>query len=35
MCWQFVSANNQMTPRIYSLIEQLADGRFHSGESLG
>jgi BirA family transcriptional regulator, biotin operon repressor / biotin---[acetyl-CoA-carboxylase] ligase len=35
MCWQSVSANNQMTPRIYSLIEQLADGRFHSGESLG
>jgi BirA family transcriptional regulator, biotin operon repressor / biotin---[acetyl-CoA-carboxylase] ligase len=35
MCWQYVSDNNRMSPRIYSLIEQLSDGRFHSGEALG
>ncbi len=35
MCWQFASINNLMSSRIYSLIEQLSDGRFHSGETLG
>lgn len=35
MYWQYVSVNNRMSPRIYSLIAQLSDGRFHSGEALG